>query len=61
LRVFQLILLLMKLFVICGFIRNIRAVNASLLFMTILVVYEHLVGLEWARKCWSVKGMCEGL
>jgi hypothetical protein len=50
----------MKLFIICGFIRNIRAVDASLLFMTILVVYKRLVGLEWARKCWSVKGMCEG-
>jgi hypothetical protein len=41
----------MKLFIICGFIRNIRVVNASLLFMTILVVYEQLVGLEWARMC----------
>jgi hypothetical protein len=40
----------MKLFIICGFIRNIRAVNASLLFMTILVVYKRLVGLEWARS-----------
>jgi hypothetical protein len=27
------------------------------MFMKILVVCEYLVGLEWARKCWSMMGM----
>jgi hypothetical protein len=31
--------------------------NASLLFMKILVVCELLIGLEWARKCSSTMGM----
>jgi hypothetical protein len=25
--------------------------------MKILVICEYLLGLEWARKCWSARGM----
>jgi hypothetical protein len=59
-------------FVVCGFSRDIKDVNASFIVyqdfsclwvacrrwvgMKVLVCYRH----EWRSECWSCKGLCEG-